>query len=106
VDQPGGQEALSYVKDNWLGKEVTVTVKGESYGRTVATIATNEEKPKSMGLDLVAKGLAMVDERYSRNAALLDAQKKAQEQKLGIWKSGTQVEAPWDFRKRARTRGK
>lgn len=100
VDQPGGQEALSYVKENWLGKEVVVSPKGESYGRIVAEVV-DAKTEKSMGLDLVSRGHAEVDTRYSKSKLLLAAESKAKEEKLGIWKNESPIH-PWDWRKRVR----
>lgn len=97
-DQPGGQEALKYVKENWQGKEVTVTPKGESYGRIVAEVV-DAKTEKSMGLDLVSRGHAEVDTRYSKSKLLLDAQSKAQAERKGIWFGKSAPVHPWDWRK-------
>ena len=106
-DQPGGQEALKYARDNWQGKEVTVTPKGESYGRVVAEV-TEKGTEKSIGLDLVAHGHAQVDQRYSKSKPLLAAESEARKEKRGLWKDGESgVIAPWDWRKQQRNvRGK
>jgi endonuclease YncB( thermonuclease family) len=84
---------------------VTVTPKGESYGRVVAEIATNEEKPKALGLELVSRGLAEVDQRYSKSKLLLNAESQAKKEKLGLWQSASPIH-PWDWRKQQRVRDK
>ena len=104
-DQPGGQEALKYVKDNWQGKEVRVTPKGESYGRIVAEVV-DAKTEKSMGLDLVSRGHAEVDQRFSKSKLLLDAESKAKAEGIGLWSSKTTPIHPWDWRKQQRVRGK
>lgn len=104
-DQPGGQEALKYVKENWQGKEVTVTPKGESYGRIVAEVV-DAKTEKSMGLDLVSRGHAEVDQRFSKSKLLLDAESKAKAEGIGLWSSKTTPIHPWDWRKQQRVRGK
>ena len=104
-DQPGGQEALKYVQENWQGKEVTVTPKGESYGRIVAEVV-DAKTEKSMGLDLVSRGHAEVDQRFSKSKLLLDAESKAKAEGIGLWSSKTTPIHPWDWRKQQRVRGK
>ena len=102
VDQPGGRDALAYVQKNWQGKTVTVDPKGESYGRIVADVTETASK-KSLALDLVSAGLAAVDQRYGKPAALLAAEAEAKKEKRGIWKED-KVIPPWDWRAQHRTR--
>lgn len=105
-DQPGGPEALAYVKKHWQGKEVTITPKGApSYGRIVGDIVDTKTQA-SLGIELVQKGHAQVDTRYSKSKLLLAAESQAKKEKLGIWSSATAPVPPWDWRKEQRERGR
>lgn len=105
-DQPGAREALAYAKQNWQGKQATVTVKGESYGRVVGETRA-ADMPRTLGLDLVAGGHAWVypHARPRPTASHVAAQAKAVQERVGIWREGQdQVTPPWDWRKRQRVR--
>ena len=103
-DQPGGQAALAYVAKAWVGKEVTITPKGESYGRVVAEVV-DAKTGESLALDVVEHGHAWVDRRYTRAQPLVAAEQKAREEKRGLWAESSPV-APWDWRKQQRMRGR
>lgn len=103
-DQPGGQEALAYVQKNWQGKEIIVTPKGQSYGRIVAEVV-DAKTQQSLGLDLVSRGHAEVDQRYSKSKLLLAAESAAKEKRIGLWQNKSPVH-PWDWRKKQRARAK
>jgi micrococcal nuclease len=103
-DQPGGQEALMYVADMWAGRKVTVTQHGVSYDRPIVDIIA-KDSGKSLAMDLVSAGLAELDPRFHPPAALLEAEKKARDSKLGVWANKDRVD-PWDWRKQSRNKPK
>ncbi len=102
-DQPGGREALDYVKANWEGKHVTYTQHGVSYGRPIVDVV-DKDTGKNLALDLVQLGLAEVDPRFHPPQAFKDAQAAALEKRLGVFKDTTTPVAPWDWRKQSRAK--
>ena len=61
----------------------------------------DKDTQKSLGLDLVAHGLAQLDPRYHPPKEFVDAQAKAKGKHAGLWKEENPV-APWDWRKKVR----
>lgn len=102
ADQPGGREAIKFAADRWTGKAVTVTRRGESYGRMVADVSAGKE---SLGLTLVGEGHAQLDPRYKPPKDWLAAEAAAKKEKRGLWAAEKPV-APWDWRARQRERGR
>ena len=73
----------------------------DRYGRTVAEAYANG---KSVGLQLVGEGYAVVYDRYldgcsEKEGEYLAAEEQAKEQRLNYWSQGAPV-MPWDFRRR------
>lgn len=104
TDQPGSREALDYAAKNWQGKQVTVTVRGESYGRVVGETRA-AGVPRTLGLDLVAGGHAQVypHARPRPPQSHLAAQAKAIQERVGIWHADKdKVTPPWEWRKTQR----
>lgn len=97
VDQPGGREALDYVVKNYLGKEVIISIRGDSYGRKVCDVRAGET---DLASDLITHGHAMVDPRYpSNNLKVLE--KAAAEKGVGVW-ADPQAVPPWTWRKESK----
>ena len=96
VDQPGGREALDYVVKTYLGKGVIVSPISTSYGRVVARVDAGGTDVAS---DLVVRGYAMVDPRYSKSKELIAAQDKASCDDLGIWAGDDNPTPPWEWRR-------
>lgn len=94
-DQPDGVESRDAAAKLLKGKDVTLTLHGESYGRMVASVVVGDT---DVALELVEQGHAWVDERYTRNKELLAAQEAAKEQNKGQWRLGNPVTPP-DWRK-------
>lgn len=102
-DQPGGREALDWVRQNWEGKTVTVTVRGHSYDRIVGDVVA-KDTGANLGLDLVRVGLAVVDPRYRPPKEFREAEAAAKLNHLGIFKNTQTPVTPWDWRKKQRER--
>lgn len=99
--QPGCDAALDAVMDITASGDVKITRKGKSYDRIVAQVQT----PKGdLAEILLANGLVLLDERYSKNVEYRAAQSNAKANKLGLW--ATEFTAPWVWRKSHSSRGK
>lgn len=81
------KRAKERVSELVLGKDVALDVSGEDrFGRKTAWARMSEDIP--LNIVLVEEGLATADAMDdSRGALLIDAQKKAQETRRGIWSS-------------------
>lgn len=94
--QLGGGDAAIVLSGLVLKKEVTlVGVKSSSWGRVEARVM---RRGYDVGLTLVARGLAWVDDRYIDERLRKKYQAEfssAKAKKLGIWRSNV---APWEFR--------
>jgi len=100
-----GRMAQARVSNLLANTGSTITVQPISvdrYGRNIATVQFQDGS--DWGMTLVGEGLAFVYEQYANagcdKAALLAAQARAREQKLGIWSEPEPVMPPWEFRKR------
>ena len=103
TDQPGGREALDYVKKHWQGKAVTVTQHGVSYGRPIVDVVETASG-KNLALDEVRLGLAQVDPRFHPPQAFKDAQKAAMLNHLGVFAETQTPMSPADWRKQQRNK--
>lgn len=87
--EPGGVDAKHWLSDRIQGKKVRLEVDNERkdrYHRYLAHLFT--EKGNHINLELVAKGLATVNihpPNLKYTESLLNAQKQAERQRLGIW---------------------
>lgn len=100
-DQPGGREALAFAQKKWQGKTVTVTPKGESYGRIVADVEV-KDTGEDCALALVSAGWASCDPRYHPPQPLRDAEARAVAHKLGAFAAKEKPTPPWEWRKTLR----
>lgn len=99
---PWGKEASDRLKQ-LLQRDDRIELRVETtdrYGRTVAEIF---EDGKSVNLQMVEEGQAVVYRRYLSGCAetsdrYLEAEAEAREQKLGFWNQDAPL-MPWDFRR-------
>lgn len=94
-DQPYGAEARDYLAKLLDKKQVTCTVRQNSYDRLVCDVLVDG---KSINAGMVAAGFAWVDPRYNRDKTLRELQIKAKAEKRGLWADDTAI-PPWDWRK-------
>jgi endonuclease YncB( thermonuclease family) len=97
--QPFGDASKKLLSAKVFDRSVRLAiVDTDKYGRTVAdvyvgTIWINEE--------MVATGMAWRFVAYSKDPRLIAAEKRAQTERLGLWKDSAPV-PPWEFRANAR----
>lgn len=97
IQQEYGKEAKDYLTKILLNQNVKVVVQNmDYYGREVANIYLDG---RWINKELVMYGYAHFYSKYSNDSELLQAQKYAMINKLGIWKNGNRVTIPEDFRK-------
>lgn len=98
---PFGPQAQRFLEQLVLGRTVQMTTTGrDRYGRTVATLAVDEQ---DVGFALLQAGLAWHDRRYHRprlqgaTSHYAEAQQGAVLSFAGLWAEPRQV-APWQWR--------
>lgn len=95
MDQPWGNEASIALAD-YLNNEPTVTtINVDHYQRPIVVIYVGNT---NANLQLVKDGHCWCYSKYATDPAYSEAQKKAQTDKLGLWKND--AIAPWIWRKR------
>lgn len=99
---PEASQRLKALLPNGADIELRV-IDIDQYGRTVAEIYN---KGKSIGLQLVTEGHAVVYHRYldgcsSSAAQYVAAEEEARSQKLNFWSQQNPI-MPWEFRRRNR----
>jgi endonuclease YncB( thermonuclease family) len=98
--QPFGAEAVAYVRDLLLEKQIRLDLYGKDRGgRAMAVVWLGDI---NVNLVMVKEGLAWVDPALSNayvRAAFAVAEKQAQVGKYGLW-ALPDPEPPWEFRKR------
>lgn len=84
-----------------IGKSIDLrAIEKDKYGRTVGEIFVNN---KSINLQMVAEGQAVVYRQYLKNCSstkqqYLAAEANAKKRKLGFWNQPNPI-MPWDFRR-------
>lgn len=105
LGQPGGAEAKEFCSDLALFKEVKLTPLGrDDYGRTVGLLRLPDGK--LLNEELVRSGHAWVSDKYCTQAWCAGwraLQKKARQEKLGLWANPKAV-PPWVWKRGKRGR--
>lgn len=97
-DQPWGERATEFVKEQCLGKQVKLKRHGKDrYGRTLAEVIL----PEGVNLNhlLVQEGLAWHYRRYSGDRFYQQLELEARAKKRGLWSDSYTI-APWIWRRR------
>lgn len=86
AQNPWGEEAKQYLKKLTNQQNLQIEIQNKDrYGRYLGNIY--DHNSEDIALKMVAAGKAIVYERYNQAPDYLQAQHKAQQQKLGIWSS-------------------
>lgn len=94
--QSSGSWSTSHLKTLIAGQPVTVTyTQTDNYGRVLGRVVT--ESNIEVNRYMVQSGAAWVYDRYNTDRALVDLQRNAREQKLGLWAESNPV-PPWVWR--------
>jgi micrococcal nuclease len=99
--QDYGKEASKELEKLVAGKDVNIKWKSkDNFGRILGKVHVGEDY---INLEMLKVGAAWHFKRYNKEEDLAKAEEKAKEDRLGLWK-GTSPEAPWDFRRKNRTK--
>ncbi|MCB4824450.1 thermonuclease family protein [Roseicella aerolata] len=96
--QPYGRKARQALADLAYRKQVAVIVEDtDRYGRAIGQVYAGERK---LNLDMVRRGAAWVDRRYTDDPALVRAQAEARAAKRGLWAlPEADRTPPWEWRR-------
>ena len=93
--QPFGTKARQALASKILAKTVTVETTGnDKYGRTLGIVWLNG---RNINLEMVAEGWAWHFKKYSKDAALANAETEARAKHAGLW-ADANPQSPWDWR--------
>jgi endonuclease YncB( thermonuclease family) len=94
--QQDGIASRDALRDKILGQDVTVTVKNvDRYGRSVGQVSF---QGRNINLEMVREGQAWYYKNFAQGERdLEDAQRVAQENRLGLWQSPSPM-PPWKYR--------
>lgn len=94
--QPYGKESGEYLRNLVAHKNVRVDIETvDKYGRIVGIVYVDG---KNINLEMVKNGLAWVYRFYAHDANLIELEKDARAQRLGLWSLDNPIYPP-DFRK-------
>lgn len=95
-EQDFGQVSKQSLSDLIFGKEVTVEkVEIDKYGRIVGKIFLDK---KDINAEQVKKGMAWVYTQYNKSMDLMNLEKAAKNQKIGLWANKNPI-PPWQWRR-------
>lgn len=97
--QPFGNKAKLFVSNKAFGKNVKIVTNGKTdrWKRMIGVVIL--ENGDNLNKLLVENGLAMHFKRYSKDNSYDLIERKAQEEKVGLW-SQKNVVKPWEYRKK------
>jgi len=99
LKQAFSQQSKMAMSEMVFGKVVTLHATGtDRYKRTLAVVMVDDV---NANLELVRRGLAWRFDKYSKDVALLAAQREAQPARRGLW-SDTAPVPPWEWRAKAK----
>ena len=94
--QAYGAKARQTLADKIFGQKVRVDwTKRDCYGRIIGRVYLGE---RDISLEMVKDGFAWHYKRYSKEAALADAEKEARKAGRGLW-SDREPTPPWEWRR-------
>ena len=94
--QAYGAKARQTLADKIFGQKVRVDwTKRDRYGRIIGRVYLGE---RDISLEMVKDGFAWHYKRYSKEAALADAEKEARKAGRGLW-SDREPTPPWEWRR-------
>lgn len=101
--QPFSRKSKEYLSDLIYNKRVGIVVQneGDRYGRPVVWVYTPEGKDVSA--EMIGAGMAWHYKYYSDDKKYASLEKKAQNNRVGIWSDPHPV-MPWELRKNHRKR--
>lgn len=95
---PYGAKAKETLSSLVFNKTVSLAgTKKDRYGRTLATVYLPDGT--SVNLKMVELGMAWAYTQYSKDPAILAAQKTAQSKRMGLWNENAPT-PPWETRKK------
>ncbi len=98
--QPFGLKATAFLEKLLGGQSLAVTITStDKYGRLVAEIALPDGR--WVHEELLRKGQAWFNHRYSQKVELKALEDEAKSQDLGLWQAEN-PEPPWEFRRNTR----
>ncbi|MDD2267893.1 thermonuclease family protein [Sulfuricurvum sp.] len=98
--QAFGQASKKALSDICYKQHLHVEIETiDRYGRTVGTVTC---KGIEANLEQIKNGMAWVYVKYTKDQKYIEAEKKAKEEKAGLWKEPTAT-PPWEFRRNAHT---
>jgi micrococcal nuclease len=101
--QPFGTKARQALAAKILGKTVIVETKGnDKYGRTLGVVSLDG---RNINLEMVSEGWAWHFKKYSKDAALANAENEARAKRAGLW-ADAKPQSPWDWRAAEKQRRK
>lgn len=106
--QPLAFEAESMLLGLVFGRALRIGLTGEqSYGREICVVELTDTAAggASVNLVMIEQGFAWAYRHYLKIpylAPFIQAEARAREARLGLWRGGALPEAPWDYRRRMR----
>ncbi len=95
--QPFGREAKHYLEQLLTNQSVTIEpLEQDRYQRTIANVTLQQ---KSVAKLLVEQGYAWVFRRYNSDKSLINREKRARQQKRGLWQNSNPT-PPWRWRRK------
>jgi len=97
--QPYGSKSKRVLSDLIFGKEIKVKIETiDRYGRYVADVYLEDTH---INAELVKLGAAWVYMKYVKDRSLIDLEKKARIERIGLWAlPEEQIQPPWEWRRR------
>ena len=96
--QPYSRVSREYLSGMIAGKQVTVAVKDtDRYGRYIGVVSTTTIK--DVNLKMIESGMAWHYSYYDNTPAYIKAQKRARQDKKGLWKDKNPIN-PYQWRKK------
>jgi len=97
--QPYGSKSKQVLSDLIFGKEIKIKIETiDRYGRYVADIYLGDTH---INAELVRLGAAWVYIKYVKDRSLLDIEKTARTEKIGLWAlPEAQIQPPWEWRRK------
>ncbi|MDO6462000.1 thermonuclease family protein [Granulosicoccaceae sp. 1_MG-2023] len=98
AQRPWGTASRDYLRQITPARVAIQSLSTDRYGRTIAEVYAPQDQRRSLNLQLVSAGQAVVYGKYCKSPVYRGVERRAQEAAVGLWRQPGLHQEPWAYR--------